>query len=140
MRTAVVDAGVLYAAADSVDVAHDAVIELLEDAQTRLVVPSLALAEVDHLIGSRLGRKAEVAFVRAITEYELESPHPDDWSRMVELVERYEDLGLGLVDASIVALAERIGTPTIYTTDRRHFTVVRPAHVDSFELLPALAE
>jgi uncharacterized protein len=42
----------------------------------------------------------------------------------------------GTVDASIVATAERLGIREIATVDRRHFTVVRPDHVDAFTLLP----
>lgn len=55
---------------------------------------------------------------------------------MAELVERYADLPLGAVDASIVATAERLGEVNVATLDRRHFTVVRPAHVEAFTLLP----
>jgi len=55
---------------------------------------------------------------------------------MVELVARYHDLPLGSVDASVVAAAERLGISTIATVDRRHFSVVRPAHVSAFELVP----
>ncbi len=56
--------------------------------------------------------------------------------RIAELVSVYRDLPLGTVDASVVAAAERLGVTEIATLDRRHFGVVRPAHVDAFELLP----
>jgi len=59
-----------------------------------------------------------------------------DWGRISELVEAYADLGLGGVDASLVAVAERLGVHEIATLDRRDFSVVRPTHVDSFMLLP----
>ncbi|HEY8200757.1 MAG TPA: PIN domain-containing protein [Actinomycetota bacterium] len=59
-----------------------------------------------------------------------------DWLRVAELVSRYRDLPLGTVDASVVAAAERLQATTIATLDRRHFSVVRPAHVSAFELLP----
>jgi predicted nucleic acid-binding protein len=55
---------------------------------------------------------------------------------MAELIETYADLRLGTVDASVIATAERLGTTTIATLDRRHFTVVRPSHVDAFQLVP----
>jgi predicted nucleic acid-binding protein len=55
---------------------------------------------------------------------------------MAELVETYADLRLGTVDASVIATAERLGSGTIATLDRRHFTVVRPNHVHSFGLVP----
>jgi predicted nucleic acid-binding protein len=43
---------------------------------------------------------------------------------------------LGLVDASVVAVAERLKLHAIATTDRRDFSVVRPAHVERFTLVP----
>jgi hypothetical protein len=40
------------------------------------------------------------------------------------------------VDGSVVAAAERLGLAEVATLDRRHFSVVRPSHVDAFELSP----
>ncbi len=48
----------------------------------------------------------------------------------------YRDLPLGMVDASIVAAAERLGARTIATLDRRYFSVVRPVHILCFDLVP----
>jgi predicted nucleic acid-binding protein len=59
-----------------------------------------------------------------------------DVSRMADLAERYADLRLGGTDASVIAIAERLGIYRIATFDRRHFTVVRPVHVEAFTLLP----
>lgn len=66
----------------------------------------------------------------------LEPVKPPDLLRMAELVARYSDLPLGTVDASVVAAAERLEVTTIATLDRRDFGVVRPRHVEAFELLP----
>ncbi len=60
----------------------------------------------------------------------------EDWPRMIELIARYRNLPLGTVDASLVALAERLGVTQIATLDRRDFSAVRPNHVEAFELLP----
>jgi predicted nucleic acid-binding protein len=49
---------------------------------------------------------------------------------------QYVDLPLGMVDASVVALAERRGLEVIATLDQRHFRVVRAKHVDAFTLVP----
>jgi hypothetical protein len=43
---------------------------------------------------------------------------------------------LGVVDASIVAVAERLGLVELATLDRRHFSTVRPNHSEGFTLLP----
>jgi uncharacterized protein len=102
------------------------------------VVPTLVLAEVAHLIGTRLGWQAEVRFLGDLAggAFALEPLHPADALRIAELVARYHDLPLGTVDASVVAAAERLTAVEVATTDLRHFTVVRPAHTDTFELLP----
>ena len=55
---------------------------------------------------------------------------------MSELVSRYGDFPLGGTDASVVALAERLGTELIITLDRRHFGAVRSIGGASFTLLP----
>jgi uncharacterized protein len=101
-------------------------------------VPTLVIAEVTYLIGTRLGWQAEVRFLGDIAggSFVLEPVHPADAIRIAELVARYHDLPLGAVDASVIAAAERLTVAHIATTDRRHFSIVRPAHTDSFELLP----
>jgi hypothetical protein len=55
---------------------------------------------------------------------------------MAELVETYVDLPLGIVDAAVIAIAERLRLTEIATLDHRHFTVVRPRHTSAFVLLP----
>jgi len=42
----------------------------------------------------------------------------------------------GTTDASVAAIAERLRLTGVATLDRRHFTVVRPRHVDALSLLP----
>jgi len=55
---------------------------------------------------------------------------------MAELTEQYIDMPLGTTDASVIALAERLDITEIATLDRRHFTAVRPRHLEAFTLLP----
>ena len=64
------------------------------------------------------------------------SVHPADWERIAELVARYRDLPLGTVDASLVALAERLGETDVASFDRRDLTVVRPRHCEALTLRP----
>ena len=72
----------------------------------------------------------------AAGNFALEPVRPDDLMRIAELVAQYHDLPLGTVDASVIAAAERLRIIEIATTDRRHFSVVRPAHTEAFRLLP----
>ncbi len=125
MAVAVVDTGPLYAAVDRDDDDHELCVALLERTDLELVIPSMCIAEATYLIEKRMGRKVEAAFLRRLGEMDIEAPSPDDWERIATLVERYADLPLGGTDASVVALAERLGTDLILTLDRRHFEVVR---------------
>lgn len=99
-------------------------------------MPALVVAEAAYLIAGRAGTRAELALVSdlAMGDFIVEGPAPSDWERIAELVARYRDLRLGTVDASVVAVAERLGITTIATLDRRHFSVVRPRHVEAFAL------
>ena len=134
----IVDAGPLYAAAATEDKDHHRCVELLTQAKGPLLVPELVVTEVAYLLSDRIGAHAELAFARALAAGELiaEPVADPEWERVAELVERYEDLPLGMADASLVALAERHDAKEIASLDRRHLGVVRPRHTPSFTLLP----
>lgn len=74
----------------------------------------------------------------AVGTFDLVNLGPDDLTRSAELVERYANLPLGAADASVIAVAERlrIRVRQILTLDRAHFSIVRPNHIDAFDLLP----
>ena len=135
----IVDTGVLYAVLDRDDQHHaTASAFLAARASDGLRVPMLVIAEVAHFAGTRLGAAAEARFVASLATGELtpEPVHPADWERIAELVARYRDLPLGTVDASLVALAERLGETEVASFDRRDLGVVRPRHCEALTLLP----
>lgn len=135
--TLVCDTSVLYAALDTRERDHARCAALLEGADD-VVIPASTLVELDQLAARRgvpsttqivlddLLRGAYLAY-----EHDLE-----DVRRIRVLVERYADLPLGFVDASVMTTAERLEETAIATLDRRHFSVVRPAHVARFTLVP----
>lgn len=132
-----VDTNVLLAAADTSTREHERCAKVLDEHDDLAVTVPVAI-ECAWMIESRLGPAAEAAFVAAIAAGEIlivDLIQPD-WARCAQLIETYQDLGLGLVDASIVATAERFDITTIATLNRRDLAVVRPAHVDAFELIP----
>lgn len=61
----------------------------------------------------------------------------DDLSRIQELIAQYRDLEIGVVDAAVIATAERLGTDRILTVDERDLRAVRSASGRPFVLLPA---
>ena len=135
------DSGPLFAAADRKDADHHASVEMftgLRLARRRLLVPATVVAEVGYMLQTKVGSFAEAAFLQAIGEGDLElvDLKAEDCTRMAELVNQYDDLPLGTTDASVIALAERLGIREVATLDRRHFSVVRPRHVEALSLLP----
>jgi predicted nucleic acid-binding protein len=135
----VVDTGPLLATADRSDKDHAACRELLEGDEGPLVTTAMVIAETGYLIDRQLGPAAEAALYAAIAagQIEVAGPGAGDWERIGELVTTYASMPLGGTDASVIALAERLGATRIATLDRRHFTVVRPRHAAAFTLLPA---
>ncbi len=105
-----------------------------------VIIPGLVLAEVDYFL--RDERKAMRKLVAEIfdpaTRYEYELPLPTDIARAMELDARFEGLGLGLVDGTLAAVAERRRIFRVLTTDRRDFGAIRvgPSLSRSLELLP----
>ena len=135
---AVADTGALYALYDADDKDFTRVRQALDSLRGPIYVPSAILGEVDHLLREWLGVDAEVAFLESLRRgaFRLENLAPDDLQRCSELLQTYRDLDLGLADASVIAVAERLGISTILTLDERDFRTVTPA-TGPFRLLPA---
>jgi predicted nucleic acid-binding protein len=136
--TVVADTGPIYALVDASDNWHERVTSWWGGGRRRVILPVTILPEVSYLLQTRIGAAAEEAFVRAVAdgEFVIEQLEDEDFPRIADLVHAYRDLPLGVVDASIVAVAERLGTREILTTDRRHFGVVRPRHTKTLALVP----
>lgn len=132
------DTGVLLSAADADEPSHPACAALLREHRGDLLVPAPVVPETAWLLESRLGPTAEARFLRLITTGMLQviDLAVADYARCVELIEQYADLGLGLVDASVITIAENRGISTLATLNARDFNVVRPRHTDAFTLLP----
>ena len=132
-----VDTGPLVALADADDANHGRCVEFFATAPRPLLVAASVIPEVCYLLARYLGAGAEAAFLRSFPdELILQELAVSDLRRSAELVEQYHDLRIGMVDASLIAIAERLGLRTVATLDRRHFTVVRPRHIPAFDLLP----
>jgi predicted nucleic acid-binding protein len=85
------------------------------------------MTETCHMLASRLGTDAEIAFVRsaslgAFEVFQMERAH---LPRIEALMEKYRDLPMDLADASLVILAEDSGSGDILSTDTRDFGAYR---------------
>ena len=112
-----VDTNVLLAAADTSTAEHQRCAALLDE-RTDLAITTPVAAECSWMIESRLGPQAEAAFVTSIATGELAVIEltAADWARCAALIDVFADLRVGLVDASIIAVAERLEVTTIATS------------------------
>ena len=134
----VLDTGGLYAALDSNEPLHwRAVASLIGSTPPRVISP-FVLAELDCLIGNRVGHQAQVALIEEVTRgaYQLELFSSEDMGHAKRMMERYADLRIGLADASVVVLANRHKTLDLLCTDERHFRALRGSGGKPFRLLP----
>jgi hypothetical protein len=134
----VLDTSVIYALLDARDDLHRQARAWYDSVDEELVTNPLVLAEADHLTSARAGARALSAFRHDI---EAGAYKVEWWATAAQesaaLAERYGDLGIGLTDASLVRLCDRVGTVRIATFDERHFRAVRPlSGGPAFRLLP----
>jgi predicted nucleic acid-binding protein len=134
----IIDSGFLYARLNGKDFAHVAVSGVLLRESEPVYLPVPAITEVTFLLQRDLGQKAVWHFIESLNETNilLEAPTDSDYIRSAEILRKYKDQNIDFVDACIVAMAERLDIKTILTVDRRHFSIFKPKHCDSFELLP----
>lgn len=134
--TIVVDTGAMIALVDSADRHHDAVRELYDQAPHRWALPWAILPEVDYLLDRHVDRAAAAAFRSdcAAGAFRIEWGTDADLARADALCTQYAALRLGLVDASVIAIAERLNASAIATLDLRDFGAVTLPH--GMQLLP----
>jgi len=138
MKAIIVDTGILYALADVDDAWHEPSKNFVQNILDILIVPITIIPEICYLLNSNLGREAEKKFLTAIIQEELkiESMKNEDFRRVWQLLDTYSNINIGFVDASLIAIAERLKINRILTTDRKHFSIIRPRHCSAFDLLP----
>ena len=123
----IADTGFWLAVADHRDQSHDAAVSALRALREGLITTWPVIAETCHLLASRLTVAAAVLFVRHAREgaFEIFDLHVSHLQRIETLMVKYEDLPMELADASLVILAEELGSGRILSTDRRDFRTYR---------------
>ena len=118
---------------------HEECGKAVSESRGRLVLSPFVLAELDYLIEKLSGINVHIEFLREIEmgAYELAPFGAEDIARAREIIEQYSDLGIGLADASIVVLSEKLDALDLLTLDERHFRKLRGARGKPFRILPA---
>lgn len=139
MMALVLDTGPVLALLDADDPFHTRCVEMIDAVDESFVLVAPTLVEIDYWIRKRLSLDVWHALVDDIAggAYQVEHLTTADLTRVAELERDYADLRLGMVDASVIAVCERLGETKVATLDRRDFSVVKPWHCAALELLPA---
>ena len=135
------DTSGLLAAYDAEEPEGPAVRQMLEAEAGALVVSPFVLTELDYLLLTRAGVRAELTLLNDLASdvYQVAVFTSQDAERAARLVEQYTDLKLAIADAHtmILASADRYGTTRILTFDQKHFRAVKPLQGGVFTVLPA---
>ena len=132
------DTSGLLAAIDGSQREHASCAGVLTEARGPMLLSPFVLAELDYLLGSRVGPYAQKALLDDVARgaYQLEPFGARDVALAGRVIQRYASLRIGLADASLVVLADRHRARDLLTLDRRHFRVVRRLNGKAFRVLP----
>jgi uncharacterized protein len=122
----VADTGAVIALIDADDRHHRSLRRLFESKPDDWILPWAILPEVDYLLAAHVGRRAEEAFIADLAGGALSVEWGDeaDLAGAHRICRRHKALELGLVDAVVMTVAERLRPDAIATLDLRHFGAV----------------
>jgi predicted nucleic acid-binding protein len=122
----VADTGAIIALLDRKSRHHRLLADLFADEGEEWILPWAILPEVDYLASEHLGSKAQDAFFDDVASgaFVVEWGDDTDIGRARDIHRKHRALRIGLVDAVVMATAERLGARAIATLDLRHFGAV----------------
>ncbi|MDQ6720488.1 MAG: PIN domain-containing protein [Candidatus Dormibacteraeota bacterium] len=132
------DTSGLLAAIDGSQHQHAEAAAALRQASAPLLLSPFVLAELDYLLATRVGVRAQRVMLEEVARgaYRLETFTGADAGLAAAILTRFPNLEIGLVDASTVVLAERYAVWDVLTMDHSHFHALRGSGRRRFRLLP----
>ncbi len=132
------DTGALVSLLDRSQRHHELCARVFAQWERPIVSTEAVLTEATHLLGGmRGGRQACVDFFLAGGAL-LVPATKTSLRRARDLLKQYADLPMDYADATLVVLAEELGTNLVFTTDRRDFAVYRIDGKRRFDVLPTV--
>jgi len=134
----VLDTSIIVALVVADEDEHDLVREWIFSQDDDLVTTPLALAEIDHVVTARASR---LITQRVWMDFDNDAYQVRWWAdalaETLKILRVESKLDIGIVDASLVALAERLNTTRIATLDHRHFRQITVDGGKHFTIFPA---
>jgi predicted nucleic acid-binding protein len=138
MKKALIDSSFLVGVINPQDAQHDACVQVVLDNTLDKRILVTVIPETCYLLHKWLGHQVMRSFIDNLRDptWMIEQMTQQDFIRVGEILRQYADARLDLVDATLVAVAERMNIDTILTLDRRDFYMIRPLHTSYFTVLP----
>jgi predicted nucleic acid-binding protein len=137
---AIADSSFVVSVFDLNDAYHDKSLAIYRTHHP-IYLPQSTLGEIGYFLTKRHGNMKAAYFLANLpqTRYRMIALQDEDIARTAEILYKYADSRVDFVDATLAAVAERLSITRILTLDRRDFGLIRPKHVQQFELLPEKA-
>jgi uncharacterized protein len=130
------DTGALVSLLDRSQRQHEVCATFFREWKRPVVSTEAVLTEATHLLGGgRGGRQACVDFFLSGGALLVPATRAS-LRRSRDLVSQYAELPMDYADATLVVLAEELGTNLISTTDRKDFSIYRIKGRRRFEIRP----
>jgi predicted nucleic acid-binding protein len=136
MRNILLDTGAFVALIDKSENNYERCVEFFSNFKGKLLTSEPVLTETLCLLNSSM--KAQRACIEFILKggADLIPQSPKSLSRTIGLMEKYVDIPMDFADATLVVLAEEIGTDEIFTLDKRGFNAYRFSGRKTFKIWP----
>lgn len=136
MREIILDTGPLVALLDRSERSHGACAAFFREVNGRLITTEAVLTEVLYLLGPSFAmQKPALEFILR-GGAEIVAQTPQSLQRVLQLMEKYQDVPMDFAAATLVALAEERKTGEVFTLDRRDFTTYRIHSRKTFTIYP----
>lgn len=133
----IIDTSAIIGLIDRSSPKHEDLKKAISHGEITMTIPSAVIPESCYMINKYFGVKIEIIFLEEIinASFQLEIIRFSDLARIAEILKKYQKLNIGFVDASIVAIAERLKINKLLTLDKKHFEVLVPLGFDYFDIM-----
>lgn len=132
----VLDTGAFVALIDRSEARHRDCVQVLEGWTGPIVTSEAVVTETLHLLGPGWRpRRACLEFILR-GAFLLVPSSLESLRRTAVLMEKYADLPMDYADATLVALAEDLGTQQVFTLDHHDFSIYRLDGTRPFQVMP----
>ena len=136
MKRVLVDTGPIVAILNRRDQHHRTCVEALNEMPGPLFTCWPIITEAAWLLGRSADHLRQLIKSMDSGFLELLTLSSEDAAPIGSILKRYRDVRIQLADAALVHLAARDGLDTVFTLDRRDFSVYRLPKGRAFRLLP----